>query len=272
MDVARAPERVDAGVLRDLIDPRLEDDLAVGLAHAPQRGDEDLLRHVLGAAVVAHHAADIRRDPPLIALEQQLERTIVACPHSGDKAEVIHASVRCFRHDCDGRHLASPIPNARNPTVASRIRAACDGCENCSVHRRACQCPGIPGHAPVAGRVQRLRAERIAGAGPRPGAHGGDRRVGRRRAVRARRRARRGPRHRPSRDLLERGAAGPHARRQAPPAAALRARHRPRGVPPTARCAPGGRQQRAARRRSRLRQPRAVRAPQGDRDRRRRAL
>ena len=58
---ASAAELVDAGVLGDLVDPRLERDRALGLAQAAQRRDEDLLGDVLGAGVVADHARGRRR-------------------------------------------------------------------------------------------------------------------------------------------------------------------------------------------------------------------
>ena len=73
-----APELVDAGVLGDLVDPRLERDRPVGLAHAAQRRHEDVLRDVLGAGVVVDHAVDVGGDPPVVALVESLERAVVA--------------------------------------------------------------------------------------------------------------------------------------------------------------------------------------------------
>ena len=86
---ARAAELVDAGVLGDLVDPRLERDRAFGLAHAAQRGDEHLLRDVLGAAVVLDHADDVGMNPPLVARVQGLEGAIVPAPHRGDQPVVV---------------------------------------------------------------------------------------------------------------------------------------------------------------------------------------
>src|SRR3954447_289632 len=77
---AAAPERVDARVLGDLIDPGLEGDRPLGLAHAPHRGDEDLLRDILGAPVILDHAEHVGGDPALVALVQRLESAVVAAP------------------------------------------------------------------------------------------------------------------------------------------------------------------------------------------------
>jgi hypothetical protein len=84
----RAAVRVDAGVLGDLEDPRLEGDRALRLADAAQRGDEDLLGDVLGAAVVLDHPEDVAGHAALVALEQQLERPVVAAPHAIDERMV----------------------------------------------------------------------------------------------------------------------------------------------------------------------------------------
>ena len=67
LGAAGAAERVDARVLGDLVDPGLEGDRPLGLAHAAQRGDEDLLRDVLGAAVVLDHAEHVGVDAALVA-------------------------------------------------------------------------------------------------------------------------------------------------------------------------------------------------------------
>jgi len=82
--VARAAEGIDARVLGDLVHPGLEGDLAIGLAHATKRGDEDLLRDVLGAPMVVNHAAHVRGDPAVIAQVEQLERSLISCAHTGD--------------------------------------------------------------------------------------------------------------------------------------------------------------------------------------------
>ena len=124
---AAAAVGVDAGVLRDLVDPRLEGDLALGLAHAPQRRDEHLLRDVLGAAVVADHAAHVRRDPALVAQEQQLEGAVVASPHGLDEVEIIRALIRGSGCDRQGGH-DFPIPSDGYPSPPGRIVASgpCD--------------------------------------------------------------------------------------------------------------------------------------------------
>jgi hypothetical protein len=82
-DLLRTPAAavgVDARVLRDLVDPRLERDRPLGLPHAAQGGDEHLLRDVLGAAVVLDHAVDVAGYPPLVAGVERLERALVAVP------------------------------------------------------------------------------------------------------------------------------------------------------------------------------------------------
>ena len=68
-----APVRVDARVARDLEDPGLEGDRGVGGAQPAQRGDEHLLRDVLGASVVVHHPGDEARDPAAVAVVEALE-------------------------------------------------------------------------------------------------------------------------------------------------------------------------------------------------------
>ena len=79
---------VDAGVLGDLVDPGLEGDRPLGLAHAAQRGDEHLLRDVLGAAVVLDHAADVGGDAALVALVELLEGAVVAAAHGAHQLMV----------------------------------------------------------------------------------------------------------------------------------------------------------------------------------------
>ena len=86
LGAAGAPELVDARVLGDLVDPRLEGDRAVGLAHAAQRGDEDVLRDVLGAAVVLDHAEDVGGDAALVARVELLEGAVVAAADGRDEA------------------------------------------------------------------------------------------------------------------------------------------------------------------------------------------
>ena len=82
---ARAAELVDAGVARDLVDPRLEGDRALGGAHAAQRGDEDLLDEVLGTAVVLDHAEDVGGDAALVAAVELLEGAVVAAADRRDQ-------------------------------------------------------------------------------------------------------------------------------------------------------------------------------------------
>ena len=80
-----AAELVDAGVLGDLVDPRLERDRLVARAQPAQRRDEHLLGDVLGAAVVAHQAEDEGADPVAVAGVQLLERPVVAVARGGDQ-------------------------------------------------------------------------------------------------------------------------------------------------------------------------------------------
>jgi hypothetical protein len=105
-----APELVDAGILRDLVDPRLEVDRPLGLAHAAQRGDEDLLSDVLGAAVVLDHAEHVGGDAALVAAVEPLEGAVVALAHRGDELVVGAALGRVA--DCGRRR----IQNRRSPT------------------------------------------------------------------------------------------------------------------------------------------------------------
>ena len=97
-----AAERVDAAVLGDLVEPGLERERLLGLAHAAQRGDEDLLRHVLRAAVVLDHAEHVGVDAALVALVEDLEGAVVAAAHRGDEALVgvrglVRHSIVCRR-------------------------------------------------------------------------------------------------------------------------------------------------------------------------------
>jgi hypothetical protein len=94
----RAAERVDARVLGDLVDPRLEVDRTLGLAHPAQGGHEDLLRDVLGPTVVLDHPVHVRRDAPLVAPVELLERAVVSCPRSGDE-RLVGGVGACPRED-----------------------------------------------------------------------------------------------------------------------------------------------------------------------------
>jgi hypothetical protein len=108
-DLLRAPPPavgVDAGVLGDLVDPRLEGDRSLGLAHAPQRGDEHLLRDVLGPAVVLDHPADVGGDAALVALVELLEGAVVAASHRAHQLMV--AAFRCSSGALNERRAADP--------------------------------------------------------------------------------------------------------------------------------------------------------------------
>ncbi len=82
---ARSAELIDARVLGDLVDPWLEGDRLVGLAHPSQGGDEDLLDEVLGTSVIPHHAEDVGRDPGPVARVELLERLVTSLPDGSDK-------------------------------------------------------------------------------------------------------------------------------------------------------------------------------------------
>jgi hypothetical protein len=82
-----APELVDAGVARDLIDPGLEGDRALGLPHPTQRGDEHLLGDVLRPRVVADHAVHVGADPAPVPVVEVLERAVVT--HSDGGHEIL---------------------------------------------------------------------------------------------------------------------------------------------------------------------------------------
>ena len=108
-----AAVRVDAGVLGDLVDPGLEGDRALGLAHPPQRGDEHLLGDVLRAAVVLDHAVAVRGDPALIARVEDLEGAIVAAAHRAHQL-VVRRAVLPVRSStgADGIPIASTVSPA----------------------------------------------------------------------------------------------------------------------------------------------------------------
>ena len=83
-----APELVDARVLRDLVDPRLERDRPVGVAHAPQGRDEDVLGQVLSPGMVLDHPEDVRGDPARVAAVELLEGAVIPAADRGDKIGV----------------------------------------------------------------------------------------------------------------------------------------------------------------------------------------
>src|SRR4051794_1442469 len=104
LGAAGTPERVDARVLGDLVDPGLERDLTLGGAHAAQGADEDLLRHVLRAPVVLDHPEHEGVDAPLIALVERLEGPLVPPSDRGHQLVIGalerragHAALRWFR-------------------------------------------------------------------------------------------------------------------------------------------------------------------------------
>ena len=109
---ARAPVRVDARVLGDLVDPGSERDRAVRVAHAAQRVEEHLLGDVLGATVVAHHAADVRGDPALITLEEDLERAIVSVADACDELVIVVIA----------QSSADRLPRARHRQYPGHLR------------------------------------------------------------------------------------------------------------------------------------------------------
>ncbi len=118
-----AAELVDAGVLGDLVDPRLERDRALGLAHAAQRGDEDLLRDVLRALVVLDHPVHVRVDAAVVALVERLEGAVVAAAHLSDQLVVADGAVR-LEVAADWRlqqRAHVPLPTIGDPSCASAM-------------------------------------------------------------------------------------------------------------------------------------------------------
>ena len=119
-----AAERVDARVLGDLVDPRLEGDRPLGLAHAPQGGDEDLLGDVLGAAVVLDHAVDVGGDPPLVAAVERLERAVVPAAYPRDQL-LVRRTVDRRRFDgleqSPTLHPGFPAVSTRAPLPAQAL-------------------------------------------------------------------------------------------------------------------------------------------------------
>jgi hypothetical protein len=95
---------VDARVLGDLVDPWLERDGTFRLAHPAQRGDEHLLRDVLGSAVVLDHAADVGGDAAVVAGVELLEGAVVAAAHSAH--QVVVGALRRASGCLDGRRVS----------------------------------------------------------------------------------------------------------------------------------------------------------------------
>ena len=114
-------ELVDARVLGDLVDPRLERDRALRRAHAAQRGHEDLLRDVLGALMVLDHAVDVRVDAAVVALVERLEGTVVPTPDARDERVVARGATwfcGAFWRLQERTHL--PLPTSEIPPALPR--------------------------------------------------------------------------------------------------------------------------------------------------------
>jgi hypothetical protein len=88
-----ATEVVDARILRYLVNPRLEQDRTLAGPDPAQRRDEDLLRDVLGAAVVADHPVHVSPDLPAVARVERLKRSVIATPHGSD--QIVLGARRC---------------------------------------------------------------------------------------------------------------------------------------------------------------------------------
>jgi len=69
---------IEAGVLRDLVDPGLERDLAVVGAQIAQGRHERVLDDVLRPRVVRHDPAHISGDPIPVSPEERFERSVAA--------------------------------------------------------------------------------------------------------------------------------------------------------------------------------------------------
>jgi len=93
---ARPSQLVDAGVLGDLVDPRLERDRPLGVPKSAQGRDEHLLGDVLGAVGVGQDPAHVGADPAAIAREQLLERIVFTAPDRGH--ELVIAGPRNRTH------------------------------------------------------------------------------------------------------------------------------------------------------------------------------
>jgi hypothetical protein len=76
---------IDTGVLGDLIDPGLEDDRLICGPQPAQGGDEHLLGHVFGSAVVGDAAMDVGGDPVAIARVELFERPVIPIPGGDDE-------------------------------------------------------------------------------------------------------------------------------------------------------------------------------------------
>ena len=105
--VVVAPVGVDRRVAGDLVDPGLEVDLGVRGAHAPQRGQECLLRYVLAAGRVTQHPADEPRDERLVAPVELLEGGVISGTDRSDEFGVGGLATCC------GDHVSIPAENLR---------------------------------------------------------------------------------------------------------------------------------------------------------------
>ena len=83
--VLRAAKVVQAAVARDPVEPRARVDRPVVGDHRVERRGEDLLEHVLGVLGRAEHVAAERQQPRLVALDERLERAVLAAPDEGDQ-------------------------------------------------------------------------------------------------------------------------------------------------------------------------------------------
>ena len=164
---ARAPPRVDARVLGDLVDPRLEGDRPLGGAQAPQRRDEDVLGDVLGAPVVAEHPAGVGRDRALVALVEHLEGAVVAGADGRDERVVVAAG-RARRGRLAGAAMVPHLP--RMSVFDDHVACAED-------HR-------LPRRPPRSPRVRGLRPQWTSGTRSQDYTHAGFRCLGEPRALR----------------------------------------------------------------------------------------
>ncbi len=235
----RAPAvGIDRRVAGDLVDPRLEGDLRIRLAQSPQRGQERLLGHVLGAPLVAEHSANERRDSCAIAAVELLEGGVVAPADRLDEIGVRGGFIPCGDHSC----VPASFPEQGQDTPGNRILKSPHPLPRTGsprLTRVACAARGpprrhhpLPRRAARGGQLQGLRAERPAGAGRGGGRARGDRRVGAARALRASRAGGRPARDRPPRPVLGLPSAHDRTGDEGAPAHPVRRRHVPRRLSP----------------------------------------
>ena len=116
-----AAEGVDAGVLGDLVEPGLERERLLGLAHPAQRGEEDLLRDVLGAPVILDHPEHVGVDAPVVALVEQLEGPVVAAPDPRDELLVVFRRAPCIVDADAVQAPLLPVPPWRSSCADSDL-------------------------------------------------------------------------------------------------------------------------------------------------------